>query len=496
MTQEDQKLINWIKSNISRETLLPLSFDIVEEQKDDVYARMGEPNEVSDIIERMIVEEGLVIYDGAVAQIVLAMLGGQGNIELASVPIETYWEGQVGDLNNIRAGYPINEFIYDPDNPESVSSNLSEKGKRGFIFRIINANGHYNTEDPLDGKTLFEGFPNWPTVHWEDWKPVAGENAWVAMAALHIYHNKYYDASTQSYKNDNNAIELQLAEELARAALILQAENGGIRMAPLGTYRNPADCATPEEEEGAWWYHQISGENNISWYSAFRMLYEVTKKEVYKKAMEDIEFYFQESFNDRENYFYQGMHFINGAWKPNDEHFALDVQTWALTAFGPEKIDSWFGEGTSFAIWRTAKSLSGVHDAEGNLLGVGYIHEHDRLSVEWTAGAIFAARRLSHYYETINDEWSYKARYDAFTMRRGVEVLRSELSDTCAAYSYSSKRGWIPFGWFSHDPEVLSLSSTGWILFVDSHYNPFFLPHKQNKEVKQFARTVYEEIGF
>lgn len=98
------KLINWIKSNISPETLLPLSFYIPEDKKQKIYSNMGEQNSVPGIIERMIVEEGLIVYDGAVGQIVLSMMGGRSNLNLASIPVETYWQGKVGNLSSIRAG--------------------------------------------------------------------------------------------------------------------------------------------------------------------------------------------------------------------------------------------------------------------------------------------------------------------------------------------------------------------------------------------------------
>ncbi|MFA6379065.1 MAG: hypothetical protein WCX16_04730, partial [Candidatus Omnitrophota bacterium] len=75
----DQKLVNWLKGNVSKETSLPFSFEIPLESKKGVYENMGEQFSVGGIIERMIVEEGLVIYDGAVRQIVLSMLGGGEN---------------------------------------------------------------------------------------------------------------------------------------------------------------------------------------------------------------------------------------------------------------------------------------------------------------------------------------------------------------------------------------------------------------------------------
>ena len=202
------------------------------------------------------------------------------------------------------------------NNPEAVTGSLDGKGKRGFIFRIINANGKYNTADPLDGKTYLEGFPTWPTIHLEDWKPISGENAWVVMSSLQLYYAKYPGADAKQYSiNKNPTEEMELAEELARAAMLLQADNGGIRMAPIGTYH---------EQGNEFYYNEISTENNLSWYAAFRMLYQVTDKPKYKQAMENIEGT-KSVWDSRSNTFYQGAHYINGQWIPNDSNFAVDL---------------------------------------------------------------------------------------------------------------------------------------------------------------------------
>jgi len=476
---ENERLFNWIKHNVSSRTQLPYSFYVSKEHKKSIYEEIGPADSLPAIIERMILEEGLEIYDGAVSTIVLAMAGGEGNLKLASLPTKIYWKGRLGELHSIRAGYGEQPFIYDPEYPSAVSSDISKKGKRGFIFRIINANGKYNSQDPLDGKKIFAPFPNWPTVHWEDWKPIAGENAWVAMAALHVYHKKHYNQEHSYYENVPYSVDLQLAEELARAALYLQAETGGIRMAPLGTYRNPEDL-DQYTKQGAWWYNQISTENNISWHAAFRMLYEITQKSIYKEAMDEIELFFQAVWNPEGQFFYQGIHFTNGQWYMNDENFALDVQAWSLSSLGPEKIDDWFGEGTAFRLWQTAKTSSGFFDHNGTLQGVGFIREHDRICVEWTGGAILAARNVASYYREKYPSRAREAFKDAEDMRAGIEFLRKDFSHDKSAYAYSSKRGWIPFGWFSHPPEVMSLVATSWVILIDAGINPFFLDNRHH----------------
>ncbi|MDP8266801.1 MAG: hypothetical protein P9M07_07665 [Candidatus Aceula meridiana] len=503
------KVVNWLKSNLSS-TGLPFSFQIPENKRKEAYLKMEDSFSVTGIVERMIVGEGTSIYDIAVWQIVLTMLGGKENLERAFSPVNIYWQGQLGELYNIRAGFSGQPFVYNPHYPGAVTSNLKKFGKRGFVFRILNANGKYRTEDPLDGKTESDGFPNSARIHWEDWKPIAGENAWVVISALQLFHKKYYQGDG-TYQKSSKAIELSLAKEIARAGLFLQARNGGIRMAPLGTYyylididetlsmgkiTQQLDDYAKKVSEGEvkrsekkryikdkaylehhiWYYEEISSENNLSWYAALRMLYDITGKKIYKMGMRDIESYMKSVWNPKENYFYQGAHFVNGKWQSNTKHFATDVQNWAIIVLGPKKLDQWFGVGTAYKIWRATKRISGVVNKEGDILGVGFSREKERISIEWTAGAIFALRALVNYYQESHPSWAKQAERDIKTMRNAMETYKIVVSESEESYSYSSRRDWIPFGWFSHDPEVLSLVSSAWIVLVDTNFNPFYFP--------------------
>jgi hypothetical protein len=502
----DPKLVNWMKANVSPATGMPFSFALIPPEK-DVLKGIGQSASITGIIERTIVKEGVSIYDAALWQIVLASIPEQADLAAARKPVEYYWNGSLGDFANIRSGYDGSLFVYDPFDIEAVKSVVDQKGRRGFVFRIINANGKYLSQDPLDGKEAQEDFPNDAHIHWEDWKPIAGENAWVVMAALHV--EKARSALERVISGGQRSIEIQLAEELARAALYLQAENGGIRMAPLGTYYHLADI-TPDMDEAAiaqalderartfrlnggpsseevrlggrdypdyhvWYYQEISTENNLSWYAAFRMLYRETEDAKYRQAMDRIEAYFKSVWNPDEKVFYQGAHFTDGRWVPNVTPFAVDVQNWSILVLGPQMLDSWFGEGAAYEIWRATKNNSGVVDADGRLQGVGFTRENDRLTVEWTAGAIMAVQRLAAYYEASHPEWSAELRRDGRDMRAGVEQYRFSAGAGREAYSYSSKREWIPFGWFSHEPLVLSLASTAWMVLVDLDTDPFDL---------------------
>jgi len=507
----DQSSFNWIQSNVSSDTGFPLSFSVEEYKKQKLFQKIGESNSVTGIIERLIVEEGTSVYDTALWQVAMLAMGGEDNIKKAYLPISSYWNGHLRELNNIRAGYGGGQnFIYNLSYPEAVSSDLKEFGRRGFIFRILNAHGKYLSKDPLDGKTYFKDFPNWPDIHWEDWKPIAGENAWVVIASMHLYHHKYFEHSLQTYKHPEVSLELSLAKELARAAILLQAENGAIRMSPIGAYYFLIDdiealevdevaveldrkaVYSKEQYENyislygreyallnslhtTWYYNEISTENNLSWYTAFNLLYQVTQDPKYRQASERIERYFKSVWNDKENYFYQGAHFTNGEWIPNKNHFATDVQTWGISKLTPQQIDEWFGQGKTFRLWTTVKKFSGVYDNEGKLLGLGYTRENNRISIEWTVGAIYALHEMAEFYQIKNPAWSKIALQDAQQLRAGIEHYRYQINSDLSAYAYSSRRGWIPFGWFSHDQDVLSMVSTCWVFIYDAGFNPFTL---------------------
>ncbi len=257
--------------------------------------------------------------------------------------------------------------------------------------------------------------------------------------------------------------------------MILQSDTGGIRMAPLGTNRTLSQKEKKYFTKNNWWYNHISTENNISWYAAFRMLYQVTGDVRYKDAMDGIEKFLRLVWDPQEGFFYQGAQYKGGKWMISNENFALDVQTWSIACIGPKNLDAWFGDGSAWRIWQAGRAHSGVFDRQGNILGVGFTDEHDRISVEWSAGAMVALAGLADYYKSKNTLLFAQALADKFTMRISMDNLLFNISKNRAAYSYSSRRGEIPFGWNSHDPQVMSVASTGWIIFVDAGFNPFWL---------------------
>ena len=223
-----------------------------------------------------------------------------------------------------------------------------------------------------------------------------------------------------------------------------------------------------------WYYEEISTENNLSWYAALRMMYRVTGEDQYLKAMDRIEDYLKSMWDPKEKIFYQGAHLIKGEWVPNTSPFATDVQNWSIDVLGPQKIDQWFGEGSAHAIWHSTKVFSGVYGRK-SLKGLGFTKEHDRISIEWTAGAILAARKLSAYYAFTHPDWSKEAQNDAISMRSGMDDYYFNVRPGEAAYSYLVRAPLIPFGWFSHSIPILSLASTAWIVLIDKNIDPCVL---------------------
>jgi hypothetical protein len=209
LTAQDQGsgITNWIIGNKSDITGLPYSFQIPADLKQAVFLAMGAASDPNAIIERGITDKGLVIYDGAASAIFLISTGDPKNLETAFVPLKYYAAGSVIGQNIIAKS---SDFVYLQNNPNALTQNNTH----GFIFRIINADGRWAMADPLDGKTRLAGFPEQDAIHWMDWKPIAGENAWVVMQAL-----QYYNANSTS---QNAEISLNLAEDLARAAILLQ----------------------------------------------------------------------------------------------------------------------------------------------------------------------------------------------------------------------------------------------------------------------------------
>lgn len=451
---EAKRITGWLDRLAEKTgTGLPLSFDVPEELREEVWLK------TSDSKQRVILNEGLIVYDGALAQI---LWGIQRDFKRTDRVTEVLWKGDLGQLKDLRAYFNPDSrrdhpFIYG-QNPFDVSAG---KGRRGFIFKIINAAGNYHLRDPLNHHALI----------WDQWLPVAGENAWAGVIApLQIYYQKY---GTTLYPE---AIELKLAEEIARAALLLQADNGGIRMAPKGSWH-------PKGSD--WYYQEQSVENSLSWYAAFRMLYRITGDRRYQRAILMLEQFFKTAFDQESSVFVQGKHFDGSGWI-NAAPFATDVQTWGIMVLGAERIDSWFGEGTCYRMLQACKNEAGVFDPKRKkqLLGVDFtnyrkIRRDPMVSIEWSAGAIFAFLGAGEYYLTKNPEYFRSLMQDLYSMHVYLNTLAVG-KPGAVAYPYATGSGNVitratGHGWYAPPEEVLSTASSVWMAFLELGFNPFEL---------------------
>jgi hypothetical protein len=182
--------------------------------------------------------------------------------------------------------------------------------------------------------------------------------------------------------------------------------------------------------------------------------------------------------------------------------YAVDANTWGVTALTPELVDNWFGARTSYQIWQHVKKWAGYYSS-GTLMGVGYSSADGNgpgqtggiMSAEWTFGAINFVRSLIHYYGCADPDLTT----DESEMVAGVALLHSDNFATApqfaatgdittgrpANYSayvptssgnsgswfvYASKRYFIPFGWFANP--LPSLTSTSWAVMVQYGWNP------------------------
>ncbi|NGX43838.1 MAG: hypothetical protein K940chlam7_02143, partial [Chlamydiae bacterium] len=204
-------------------------------------------------------------------------------------------------------------------------------------------------------------------------------------------------------------------------------------------------------------------------------------------------------------------------WIPTYSPKAVDVQTWTITVLGQRVIDEWNGFGASYRAWETTKQWGGFYGPDGEFWGVGYSEKDGNgqdadyttgiLSAEWTAGAINLVRALIVEYRTVLDDPSasgsnknsaeqyiQKLKDDERSMVRHLTSLRTDqysgtvafeqnrptnydtlvaMSTDKLAFLYSSKRYFIPFGWYANP--IPSTCSTSWALMLHYNYNPFQL---------------------
>ncbi len=442
--RELESIRDFLQSNTS-DTSMPLSFKASPEYWRSLNEQL---DPVDAVIERTLVEHALNIYDGALWQIALTLVPSNKSGGLVDLHTDRLLGGEAGDIRDLRGYGPA--FLYGDE--EKI---MDRSG--GFFFRMIT--DRYLQDDPL-GQNEVPGFPNFSRVHHEDWKPVTGEQAWAAIIGpLQVAYEKY------GGKIPAEAPEMKLAMSVLPALEAMQSPIGAFYHAPKGTFGIHPKL--------------ISVENNLSVYAALKML-EAVLRENDPPAAADVksmisrldDFFEKYAYDPEAHEFAVGGFYVEGQFVAQ-KLLATDCQTWAVAALGPEWIDERFGAGESYWILKTVISHSRRIDSKGTLQGIGFTSDHAVLSVEWTCGAILAARRAADFYALSDPEKAQDLLEDAARMREGVELYKTELPGGKAAYLYVSERYFIPFGWWANP--IPSVSSSAWVLFIDLSYDPFQL---------------------
>jgi len=506
------------------------------------------------IQERALTHVGLNLYDAGVWSVALSVSGLSGLADMyhANVlyPSGTGANPQVGGLKSVRAwepnpdpDHPPDPFYYGRDKvkntdlpkvkmPGNVTFIMMKEGctcpssgcceqvgvpsiPGNYFYRMIGPT--YLMYDPLDGKygTKWRATPAGPNpdpaqywnlagaIHWNDWKPITGENVWGAiLGPMQVLFLKNCSHIEKFATWATAPFEVQLAISILPAAQALQSPLGSMYHCPLGTKMYPPD----DEEET-----NVSNENNFSAWASFQSLYIVldnyytggdpdldAAKQTVGKLIKGLESWFATYLLpapiNGKNVISQGGHVtFDGQYKFQEgaQAFAIDCQTWGLLVLGSKRFDAAYSSKgvTAYGIWQDAKTLGGYY-INGKLAGVGYTvsetpgAETDIWSGEWTWGAIFMARKLAREYRAAGKtEWADSLEQDAQSM---VSLLTTEvipdkdgvwasggLVQIDGSYLYANKRFFIPWGWYANP--IGATSSTGWAVLNDFDFNPFVL---------------------
>jgi len=489
------------------------------------------------IQERTLTRYGLNLYDGATWEIALALegLGHISTIYEANIlyPGSTGSNANIGGIIDIRSDTA--DFNYGssgvsgtdlpmitlPGNTSRVvavngnpTDTTSQTQPGAFFYRMIGPK--YFMTDPFTGDYGNAWKYPWPNndntttwnifglVHWNDWKPITGENVWAAITGpLQVLwiENGTKIANFNTFNNTPPAVQLALS--ILPALKALQSPLGSLYHCPKGTKMFPPD---PNEQTN------VSNENNFSAYAALTMLYELLMnktvgttdpiltqaKNDIQKLLQGLESWFQKYIlstpYEGYNVVYQGGHVsFDGVFTPvpieETGGFAVDCQTWGMTVLGQANVDKWYGQGTAYNIWQATKKFAGYYTPEGLLGGVGYTIVNGTQtnfiwSAEWTWGAIGACEKLSYEYNLAGRaDWAHELADDALSMVNLVTqpMVRCANGGWCGgglvqedgSYLYANSRFFIPWGWYANP--IGATCSTAWAIMHDHNYNPFIL---------------------
>ncbi|MBU1417488.1 MAG: hypothetical protein KKD01_09255 [Proteobacteria bacterium] len=500
--------------------------------------------------ERINTHNGTNIYDAATWQIAV-MLGHVLN--RFPLPNNQDAYALVRNQNSLlRAGYNGNSSQSILSENRAITVNkvflynhqVITEPKQAYAFRMLPRN--WLSPDPFMGTQYADQIKtsNLPTqnpayqpgmVTWSDWKPITGENAWAFLLGPLQAAYIHYVIGQKSAFVPLQDLAVQNALDILPTFAAMQSPSGALYYAPTGTVANQGDQLVDP--------YAVSVENNFSLYAGLKILHatlqatithekNLNAKDTAKtnEALQLINaminggmigqhrttsglltFFRELAWHDGE--FVQGGRADDpnstGKWLPSLLPKAVDVNTWGVSALGPQQIDAWFGFGAAYQNWQQVKQWGGYgigrtlwgvgfSDQDGNGIDGSGNYRQGILSTEWTAGAITMLRSMISYYQTIPSESSYygKARHfleqlklDEQSMLAAIEKMRIDIYATAgfpgqppnflqllpprqtSPYMYASKRYLIPFGWYANP--IPSTCSTAWIIMVLDSYNPF-----------------------
>lgn len=471
-------------------------------------------------IERTDMQYGADIYDAATWQIALALAAKNGYIDKAYAKqlIDNQTRRIIDSSNRATSKgfqYGYSQSITDP--------------KKAFAFRMIATNFHNKDpfyQGPYQEHLSYDYSPdeiakNDPDGHdaddftyvttWSDWKPITGENAWALLLGP-----LQAEAILNDGKIEADSAGLHMAINSLYAFSAMQSGVGGFYYAPGGSDGNQGPITRGE----------ISIENNFSVLGGLqvmqKLLANTEQTAEVRKARENIavmlnggetvngyqtlgllSFFYNGAYNSKLGVFYtHGLARTPKStvdWEPDNANDpaaqAVDVNTWGISALGPETIDKWYGKGTARKMWEVVREKGGYFN-NGQLWGVGYTLQNNSgtnpeliMSAEWTAGAISALNSLISYYKTQGEDVSVLEQ-DLQSMQQSIKYLRSDNylnypfdsatakeyyvgvpKEAGLAYLYASKRFSIPFGWNANT--LASTTSNAWVIMNHMKYNPF-----------------------
>lgn len=276
----------------------------------------------------------------------------------------------------------------------------------------------------------------------------SGPIAWVGIAALN------YLKQTQSREF------LYLAKWVAQYLIKMMDSEGGIRGGP---------------KDG--WY---STEHNLDAFAFFSLLYEVTKKDEYRKVRDKIKGWLKTY-----TYTQYGPPVKRGK---GDSTIATDTYAWSITSIGPEellnlKMDP--DEILKFAIENCAVEVNFSHE-KGEIKVQGFdfapaknIARGGVVSTEWTAQMILAFEIMADFYSRKGNKEKYKyylnqAEFYFNELQKMVIISPSKFGRVDPSLPYASR----PFvntghGWRTpKGTSTGSLAATSYCLLTFLGYNP------------------------